>query len=95
MQPKSTADILKLLEKSNCRECGAPSCLVFSLAVFRGERSISECPRLDPDIARQFGEALKPISKAGPDTGEESLGQLRKQIETVDLAAAAERTGGR
>jgi len=91
---KSTVDILKLLEKSNCRECGLPSCLVFALAVFRKERSISECPRLDPDIARCFGGSSKPTPKAGPDMGEESLGQLRKQIETIDLAAAAERTGG-
>lgn len=92
---KSTVDILKLLEKSNCRECGLPSCLVFALSVFRGERDISECPRLDPDIARRYGETAKPIPAAGPEAGEESLAQLQKKIEGIDLAAAAERTGGR
>jgi len=91
----STVEILKLLEKSNCRECGLPSCLVFALAVFRGERSISECPRLDPDIARQYGDEAPAAPKTGPDMGEESLALLQDQIGKVDLAAAAERTGGR
>lgn len=96
-QFKSTMEILKILEKSNCRECGLPSCLVFSLAVFKGEKSLSDCPRLDPDMARQYEPDAPVLSEphtASRQDGEESIEALRKQITGIDLAAAANRIGG-
>ena len=33
----SPLEILKLLEKSNCRECGQATCLAFAAAVFKGQ----------------------------------------------------------
>ena len=40
-------DILKLLPKGNCRECGLPTCLVFAVQVSEGGRSYKDCPKLD------------------------------------------------
>ncbi|MFO7667748.1 MAG: (Fe-S)-binding protein [Desulfobacterales bacterium] len=42
-------EIFKLLEKSNCRECNEPTCLAFAAAVFKGQRQINECTRLDKE----------------------------------------------
>lgn len=41
-------DILKLLPKDNCRECGLPTCLVFAVQVSEGGRLYKDCPKLAP-----------------------------------------------
>jgi len=40
-------DILKQLPKSNCQECGKPTCMVFAVSVTEGEKSPEDCPPLD------------------------------------------------
>ena len=40
-------DILKLLPKDNCQECGYPTCLVFATQVSEGAEVYDECPKLD------------------------------------------------
>ena len=95
LKPKSTIEILQHLEKSNCRECGFPSCLAFALAVYKGEKLLGNCPRVDPDIARKYDNSTTSKPEAPQEMEEEALTELQKQIEGIDLAAAADRTGGR
>lgn len=38
--------ILKCLPKTNCRECGEPTCLVFATKVAEGAKSSDDCPGL-------------------------------------------------
>lgn len=45
-QPK-VFEILKLLPKTNCRECGQPTCMVFAAQVAEGAKGIDDCPPLD------------------------------------------------
>ena len=40
-------EILKLLPKTNCRECGQPTCTVFSLLVAQGAKIPNDCHHLD------------------------------------------------
>ena len=40
-------NILKLLPKTNCRECGHPTCLVFASLVTEGTAGPENCPQLD------------------------------------------------
>jgi len=47
-QPKMM-DILKLLPKTNCRECGEPTCMVFATRVVEGGKGYEDCPPLDTD----------------------------------------------
>lgn len=94
-KPKTTVEILQHLDKSNCRECGYPACLAFALAVYKGEKALKDCPRVDPDIARQYDGDEPSRSEASPDPEEEALSKLQRQIESIDLSAAAARTGGR
>jgi hypothetical protein len=92
--PKNVFEIFQLLEKSNCGNCGEKTCLAFAGAVFKGQRRLSECVRLDPGVAARFSE------NSGTENDPEAEGaahfdQLRKEIAQTDLALAAERVGAR
>ena len=50
-QPK-VFEILKLLPKTNCKECGHPTCMVFAAQAAEGGKGPEDCPPLD-EIARQ------------------------------------------
>ncbi len=39
-------DILRLLPKSNCRECGRPTCMVFAAQAVEGGCGADDCPPL-------------------------------------------------
>jgi ArsR family metal-binding transcriptional regulator len=39
-------EILKLLPKTNCRECGQPTCMVFATQVAEGGKGPEDCPPL-------------------------------------------------
>jgi len=45
----SYIELLKRLPKTNCKECGLESCLLFALKVAAGEWDISKCPYLPKD----------------------------------------------
>lgn len=85
-------EILKLLEKSNCRECGKPTCLAFAGAVFKREKKLEDCPRLDSKTIGQVDiktEAKKGITQQQ----EDAIKELKQKIASIDLAAAAKRLG--
>ena len=93
-QPKNAFEIFILLEKSNCGNCGEKTCLAFAGAVFKGQRRMSECVRLDPGVAARFSE------DSGPENAPEAEGaahfdKLKREIAQADLARAAERVGAR
>ena len=52
--PKNAMEIFQLLDRSNCRECGEKTCLAFAGAVFRGQKKINRCPRLDLSVVERF-----------------------------------------
>ncbi len=92
----TTLDILKLLDQSNCRECGEKTCFAFAASVFRGKRPLSDCPRLDPEIVREFSEAHDlPLAATTFVEGRNALDDLKEAVVGLDLEEAAERTGGR
>ena len=37
-------DIFKLSPKKNCKECGSPTCMAFSMKVAQGAVSLYACP---------------------------------------------------
>lgn len=92
--PKNAMEIFQLLDKSNCRACGEKTCLAFAGAVYRGQKPIGACPRLAPGVAEQYAD-----TSAETNTIEENrdalLEELKQKIGGLDLAAAAERCGGR
>lgn len=46
-------DILRLLPKTNCRECGQPTCMVFASQVSEGAKDPEDCPPLDNQNKRR------------------------------------------
>jgi hypothetical protein len=94
MKPQNAFEIFKLLDKSNCGNCGEKTCLAFAGAVFKGQRQIGECPRLDPSIIGRYAERGPSPGVPEPE-GAAHFRKLRGEIAGIDLAAAAERLGGR
>ncbi len=93
-QPKHAMEVFKLLDQSNCRQCGEKTCLAFAGAVFRGQRALGECPHLDPETAARYApDAKGPLStEQGRD---DFLQELKSAIAGLDFARAAERVGAR
>lgn len=86
-------EIFKLLDQSNCQECGLKTCLAFAGAVVTGQKKLSECPKLDAETIRSFSD--EPAQENGmDDTRAEYMEALKKEIRNCDLAEAAGRTGG-
>ena len=40
-------DILKLLPKTNCRDCGEPTCMVFAVKIAEGVKAAGDCPQVN------------------------------------------------
>jgi len=51
-------EVLKLLPKTNCGECGQPTCLVFSTLVAKGAKGAGDCLGLDNEGSRKLEEYL-------------------------------------
>ena len=58
-QKPGILNILKLLPKTNCKECGQPTCMVFALLVTEGEKGPEDCPQLDVRNKMTLQEYLK------------------------------------
>jgi ArsR family metal-binding transcriptional regulator len=49
-------EILKLLPKTNCRECGQPTCMVFAARVAEGAKGPEDCPHISNEKKDKLGE---------------------------------------
>jgi ArsR family metal-binding transcriptional regulator len=47
-------EILKLLPKTNCRECGQPTCMVFAALAAQGVKDEEDCPALAGENKRML-----------------------------------------
>ena len=51
-------EILKLLPKTNCKECGQPTCMVFATQVAEGGRGPEDCPPLGQEALAKLDQYL-------------------------------------
>jgi ArsR family metal-binding transcriptional regulator len=51
-------EILKLLPRTNCRECGQPTCMVFAAMVMEGAKGAVDCPALSAEPAERLQEYM-------------------------------------
>ncbi|MGI6109113.1 MAG: acetyl-CoA decarbonylase/synthase complex subunit gamma [Eubacteriaceae bacterium] len=56
-------DIFKMTPKKNCKECGFPTCMAFSMKVAAGSADISACPHISDDNKAKLSEATAPPMK--------------------------------
>ena len=69
--------IFKLTPKKNCKECGCPTCMAFSMKVAQGAMKIEQCPHMSEDALASLSEATAPPMKTikiGTGDGEFTLG---------------------
>ena len=52
--------IFKLLPKTNCKECGHPTCLAFAMALASGKAELASCPYVSDEAKEQLAEASAP-----------------------------------
>lgn len=51
-------EVLKLLPRTNCRECHDPTCLVFASKVIEGAKDQNDCPPMAEEKKQQLAEYL-------------------------------------
>jgi len=56
-------DIFKLTPKTNCKDCGCPTCMAFSMKAAQNGIEINKCPHLSADALKVLGEATEPPMK--------------------------------
>jgi ArsR family metal-binding transcriptional regulator len=52
-------EILKLLPRSNCRDCGYATCMAFAAALREGEISLNDCPSPQEEAYREKRQQLQ------------------------------------
>jgi len=52
--------IFKLLPKTNCKECGVPTCLAFAMNLASGKAELDSCPYVSEEARAKLAEASAP-----------------------------------
>ena len=91
---QSVVDILSLLPKDNCRECGDGSCMVFAVKVLRGARPLGDCPYVEAGV----DVSVRAPNAAGgdevdPEDRENTFHRAMDRIPSVDFERTAHRLG--
>lgn len=58
MPQPQVIEILKLLPKTNCKECGEPTCLVFATRIVEGSMDVEECRPIGEDEKAKLDKYL-------------------------------------
>jgi len=67
-------DIYKLLPKTNCKECGLPTCLAFAMKLAQKQTTLDKCPYVSEEAkAALSGAAAPPIRLVTIGTGEQKI----------------------
>jgi acetyl-CoA decarbonylase/synthase complex subunit gamma len=56
----SGIEIFKLLPKTNCKDCGEPTCLAFAMKLAAGKAELSACPHVSDESKAKLSEASAP-----------------------------------
>jgi acetyl-CoA decarbonylase/synthase complex subunit gamma len=70
-------EIFKMLPKTNCKECGYPTCLAFAMALATGKAELDACPYVSDEAKEKLAEAsappIRPV-KMGMKEGVKTIG---------------------
>jgi len=58
--PLTGIEIFKLLPKTNCGECGVPTCLAFAMSLAAGKAELAACPYVSAEAKVKLEEASAP-----------------------------------
>ena len=67
-------EIFKKLPKTNCGECGVPTCLAFAMKLAAGQAELAACPHVSEQSKAELAEAsAPPIRPLSIGTGDQAL----------------------
>jgi acetyl-CoA decarbonylase/synthase complex subunit gamma len=55
--------IYKLLPRTNCKDCGFPTCMAFAMQVAAKQKALTDCPHISQDSLESMSEASAPPMK--------------------------------
>jgi acetyl-CoA decarbonylase/synthase complex subunit gamma len=55
--------IFKITPKTNCKECGNPTCMAFAMKVAQGAIPLEKCPYISEEVKAELAEATAPPMK--------------------------------
>jgi acetyl-CoA decarbonylase/synthase complex subunit gamma len=53
-------EIFKKLPRTNCKDCGQPTCLAFAMKLAAGQAELSQCPHVSEEAKAELSEASAP-----------------------------------
>jgi len=71
-------EIYKNLPKTNCKDCGLPTCMAFAMQVAAKQKALTDCPHVSDDAKDTLADASVPPMKLvqiGPQAKRVELGQ--------------------
>lgn len=95
----SVVDLYKnVLPKTNCRDCGFPTCLAFASMVVSEKHPLSGCPHLDGETVKRCSEELLRQYAEGKwlkrDMAADALKWASEKAASMELKDLPERIGG-
>ncbi len=94
-------DFIAYTPKSNCGECGHPSCLAFAVAVTKGGAPATGCPYVDadalpPELGRgSSGGNLEAVDRGQDERDMALVAHLKSKIRDLDFQQLSSRLGAR
>ncbi len=70
--------IYKNLPKTNCKECGFPTCMAFAMQVAAKQKALTDCPHISEEAQSTLSDASAPpmkLVKIGPESKRFEFGQ--------------------
>ncbi|MDG4474963.1 DUF3786 domain-containing protein [Thiovibrio frasassiensis] len=91
---KNPLEIYGALAKTNCGECGVPSCMAFAAAVLQGQKKLVACPYLDPAAMARLSQNIVQ-RRSLEDDHQQAISQLQQQVAGLDFSLRAPCLGAR
>ena len=97
--PLSVVDLyVKILPRTNCKDCGFPTCIAFAGMVVSEKHPLKNCPHIKPDLLKDAQKELDEQYKQGKwlkkDMAQEALAYAKKQTASMKIEDVALRLGG-
>lgn len=87
----------KILPKTNCKDCGFPTCLAFAGMVVSKKHPLENCPHIAPDLLENAKKELQEQYKEGKwlqkDMAAEALEWAKKKAASMEFEDIATRIG--
>ena len=74
----SGLEIYKLLPRTNCKECGYPTCLAFAMKLAAKQAELAACPYVSEDSKAKLSAAVGAPDPAGVDRDRRPQGRGRQ-----------------